>query len=414
MSKDRLNEEQLNKLRNDLHLQLNSGASIFSITEEESSFGPDDWAWSFLRLSSSYQQSYNAHADAPDADLTQTLLMEQPSGIKFDVDFICAEDFGLAAWLPPSLEELPKLKHESDSWFFPLKRPVSEDYRRLEVEELPHRRRPWSGLPSTIKEHAHIAANESPFGYREPSSVPIPIFSQSQHGKPQIKASGRFDIATFSQLWVAIDCSVSPAGQVAAFQDLATKVRQALKDQGWKGRRSADKVVIQEVETADAFAHMRFRYASKPYRKSDKEYAYLWRAVMIDSRAPIKGQIKQILTRLTTVHKKLIADELAEAPQVLRFKNTLSFVERVGDGTPRISSGGSYLKALRTLATLYSLGYTDTTKVAQIIGLHSPSGRYVGSWAHHFFNELEAHIAYAVKMSDEGYRMLIHKQKPNT
>lgn len=414
MSKDQLTNEQLNQLRDDLHLKLNSGASLFELNEDESKYRPDDWAWSFLRLSSSYDQSYIAQLDTEDADFSTSLLMPHTIGIKPDHDGTCAEDFGLSAWLPPSVSELPKLRDDKDSWFFPLKRPVAEDYRRLEVSEVTYQRPPWSRSPQRIDEYPHIFANETSMGYREPPSVPIPIFSSPQHGRPrQVKASGSFDVLTLSLVWVAIDCSIPPAGQVAALEDLATRVRSALMNQDWKSRRKVRDVAIADVKNSDAFAHMKFLHASRPARNFD-DYACLWRAVMIDSLAPIKVQTKEILDQLTTIHAQLIANKLAQPPRALRFKNTLSFNEKNGDGVSQLSSGGSYLKALVTLGKLARHGYTDPAEVAQIIGLHSPSGHYVGSWARHFHAELEEHITSAIEMANGGYRMLIHEQKPNT
>lgn len=414
MTKGRLTEEQLNQLRNELHLTSDAGESIFQMNEEESKYSPDDWAWSFLRLSTNYEQSYNAHVDASEDDLSQALILQQPSGIKLDLDGICAEDFGLAAWLPPSTTKLPKLRNEKDSWFFPLRRLVSEDYRRLDVRETPPKLLSRHS-PKSITEYPHIAANETLFGYREPLSVPIPIYSNPHHGKPQIKASGMFDVLTFSHVWVAVDCSVPPAGQMASLENLASMVRKALMNQDWRSRRSVRDVdvPIYDVETSGVFSHMKFKHASRPVEKSD-EYPYLWRAVMIDSLAPIKAQAKQLLGQLTAIHAELIAAKLAQPPRTQRFKNTISFPQKNGHGASRISRGGSYLKAILTLAKLAKYGYTDPAEVAQIIGLHSPSGHYVGSWAHYFLDRLDEHVQVAIDMADEGYRMLIHEQKPNT
>src|SRR5471032_1515745 len=147
MGKERLTEKQIVNARNDLHLKMSACPSPFELSEEESKYRPDDWTWLFLRLSSEYEQSYKAHADGEDEDLSHSLIDQQPFGIKPDHDRTCAEDFGLAFWLPPSEKALPKLKEENDSWFFPLKRPVVEDYRRTEVGDHQYHR-PWSRYSS--------------------------------------------------------------------------------------------------------------------------------------------------------------------------------------------------------------------------------------------------------------------------
>ena len=109
----------------------------------------------------------------------------------------------------------------------------------------------------------------------------------------------------------------------------------------------------------------------------------------------------------------LIAKGLAQEPRSLRFKNKLSFSHQNQAGKTVTSSGGSYLKALLVLAQLSQKGYTDPTEVAQIIGLHSVSGRYVAIWATHFENDLGRYIQVAQDMIRDGYRHLVHEQKPD-
>lgn len=115
------------------------------------------------------------------------------------------------------MKVLPRFEEESDSWFFPLMRPVSEDYRRTEVSTIPYERarsRDLRGLDT----YPHIFANEAQFGYRVPPFVPSPVLKlPSIPRKPYsqyIEAPFPFDASTLGLVWVAVDCSIPPAGQV--------------------------------------------------------------------------------------------------------------------------------------------------------------------------------------------------------
>ncbi|WP_273163404.1 hypothetical protein [Massilia timonae] len=413
MTEERLPDEHCNWVRNDLNL---TPGLPFELSEEELNYQPEDWAWSFLRLNENYRTAYKAHALDEDEDLSQVLDGQQAPGLKPDRDGTCGRDFGLAAWIPPSAKVLPRLKNKSDSWFFPLKRPVAEDYRRTEVSKIPYRR-PWSRYLPHLDAYPHILANETHFGYRMPPFVPSPVlklpsFSRKPYSQ-YIEAPPPFDASTLGLVWAAVDCSIPPAGQVSALTNLAQVVRSALMAEGWKSKKNVRNVEIEHVNKSDAFAHMVFLCSE---RATDKVTSHqdVWRAVMIDSLAPIGYQKETLLKGLWRIHRELIADGLAQEPRFLRFKNTLAVTERRQEGALQLSSGGSYLKALQILAQLIQLGYSDPAEVAQIIGLRSASNRYIGSWALHFDNDIDQHIADAQQMIAAGYRLLIHEQKPDT
>lgn len=414
MAEERLTDEHCNLVRSGLN--LTPGLLPFELSEEESTYQPDDWAWAFLRLNDNYRTAYKTHANDTDEDLSEELAGPQILGLKPDRDGTCARAYGLAVWMPPSEKVFPQLKHASDSWFFPLKRPIAEDYRRTEVSTV-HYKRAWERHVPHLDTYAHILANQARFGYRTPPFVPSPVlelpsFPRKPHSQ-YMRALPPFDASTLGLVWVAIDCSIPPAGQVSALTDLAQVVRSALMAEGWKSRRNLRNVEIQQVGKSDAFAHMVF-LRSEGATDKVTDHQEVWRAVMIDSLAPIGHQKESLLKELWSIHRSLIADGLAQAPRFLRFKNTLSLSHRGQSGAPQLSSGGSYLKALRILAQLSQQGYTEPAEVAQIIGLRSASDRYIGSWALHFEAGIDQHIRDALQMIAGGYRMLIHEQKPGT
>jgi len=395
MAEEKLSEGHCNVARN--ALRLTSGALVFELSEHETNYRPDDWAWAFLRLSNTYKNAYKAHASDDDVDLSHALDCHQIPGLKPDLDGTCATNFGLPAWIPPSAEELPRLKDVSDSWFFPLKRPIAEDYRRTSVLDV-HYHRIWTPYSAHLDKYAHILANEGLFGYRKPPAVPA--------------AGRRPKESTLGLVWVAIDCSIPPDGQISALADLALTMRGALMGEGWKTRRSDRNVDIQQVENSDAFGHMNFMYAART-TDNVSDYKTVWRAVMIDSLAPIGIQKKKLLSDLRGIHRELIAKRLVQEPRSLRFKKAISASYLDHHGKRQLSSGGNYLKALLVLAQLSHQGYTDPAEVAQITGIRTKSGLYIERWALHFEENLDQHIKDAQQMINGGYRLLIHGQDPS-
>lgn len=410
-------EKFYNLARNGLRLKLSTGATPFELNKEEASYGPDDWAWLFLRLNSEYGEAYKGHVADEDEDLSHS-LSEQPPGLKLDHDGACASEFGLPVWLSPEEKELPKLIEKNDSWFFPLKRPISEDYRRTEVSSK-HYKRQSSGYSRQLDRYPHILANEALFGYRKPPYVPIPQFQQVRHShpsnKPSLKAPAPFDAMTLGLVWVAIDCSIPPDGQVSALADLAEKMRKALMAEGWKSNRESRDFEVVHTTKSDAFQHMKFFRAANATDKV-QQHEVVWRAVLIDSLGPIGLQQEILLSKLNRIHLDLIAKGLAKEPRFQRFKNTLSSNQRVSVGDNKkddaFPSSTSYLKALHTLAQLTLQGYDDPTEIAGIIGIFASRNHYISDWARHFHANLESHILDAVQMVNSGYRMLIHDQRP--
>ncbi len=163
---------QRKNIRAALSLTLDEGVQPFALVGDEVTFTPEDWAWQFLSMDPEYRDAYALQV-AEFAESALATEVNNPSRyeIKKDIDGSCASRFGLAAWLNPSATRLPKLLHARDSWFFPLVRPVAEDYRRNEVSGKKYVR--TSPLYARhLDKYLHLVANETTFGYRHPFNPP--------------------------------------------------------------------------------------------------------------------------------------------------------------------------------------------------------------------------------------------------
>lgn len=391
MTGKRQDDVDLLAYREGLTLPLHPGASPFSLSEDEREFGPEHWAWLFLSLNQDYRDAYEERADDMDTDISSRLLKPQISGLKSDKNGDCARRFGLPVWIPPSTLTLPSLAVKGDSWFFPLKRPVTEN----SPSKHPQSR--------ATKEYTYIPANEDLFGYRPPFHIPFYSYD-FRNPKPRTQ-----DISTWTNVWVCIDCSIPPAGQVAALAELARVTRRKLQDGGWADHDGYWDSGIEDIAQNDVFSGWNFSNASGATDKVT-DVRSVWRAVVIDPLGAIVNQREQLLHTLKKVHRDLVADGLAQKSAFERFQNLLPS-RPDADGIQR--NGGSYLKALFTLAELRDLGCTDPQVIARVTGTYSSNSRYPHTWMRDFHANIERYTDEARQMVEGGYRMLIHAQKPD-
>lgn len=376
-----------------LSLPLSEGPQPFSLVGDEAKFTPEDWAWLFLSMNSEYQNAHDARIlEDAGSRINQEINKLDDDEVMEDHDGSCASRFGLAAWLPPSTERLPKLSHERDSWFFPLTRPVAEDYRRQEVSEKKYVRTS-PVFARHLDKYPHLVANETTFGYRRPLNPPSTPQSPND---------------TLSIAWVAIDCSIPPEGQIKGLRALALANREALVQNGWKTTNQLDSFSIEDVTKIEVFEHMRFRKSSGAVDQSGN-LEVLWRAVQIDVLGPIVKQTALLQKALSEVHDALVARKLAAPPRFRRFKNTLQSTQD-NDGESR--NGGSYLKALHVIAELDHWGH-DANSIARITAISEEHGQHFHSWRRHFHEDIEKYIEEAHKMIAGGYKLLVHAQKPD-
>lgn len=389
-----LSDEARKDVLDELLLPLGPDAMPFALVGDEQNFHPEDWAWLFLSMNQEYRDAYySEHAESNNGPNLASDLVEPDRGeIKPDHDGSCARRFGLAAWLNPSTKALPKLKNKEDSWFFPLKRPIAEDYRRKEVSDRKYVRVGPTYSPQLDK-YPHLVANEASFGYRRPLSLPTGLQSAND---------------TWGITWVAIDCSIPPDGQVSALRTLAFANRERLMDNGWKTNDEFRDVSVIDIAESDVFEHMHFkRSAGATNMVTDS--TIVWRAVQIDSLGPIVRQIAFLLKTLGEAHQSLVDQGLAKPQPFRRFKNNLPPMK---DQDREYLHGGSYLKALFVIAELAEWRH-DANKIAQLTGIISGNDRYLNNWRQQFHGDIDAYITEAGRMIDSGYRFLIHAQKPN-
>lgn len=203
-------------------------------------------------------------------------------------------------------------------------------------------------------------------------------------------------------VWVATDCSVPPDAQVTSLKVLATATREQLMDRGWNTDDSASDVIIKDVTGSECFGHMRFPIAQKvspALLSRPLDFAYFWRAVSLDVLGPIGKQTDEILERLRKVHQQIAAQQLIEeGPWAECFQNTLpSFKD--SDGQSR--HGGSYLKALLTIAQLSRWRYSPNQIADVVLGARK---NHAYEWQRQFHENIERQYQpKAEAMIKEGY-----------
>ena len=390
----RLSIKECQNIREGLTLALNSDEKPFALTEKEEKLGPDDWAWLFLSMSEEYKSAYDAHANSSnESKFSKYLKKESPGNIYIDHDGICRKDFGLAAWLSPTLEVLPELKNKKDSWFAPLKSVIPEDHLRKTISNDLYTRPtdPHSGNSSNYPYHI---IQETPFGYH---TTGLPFFGNRV-------ISYEWGLIAF-----AIDCSIPPDGQIASLKNIANRVREILKDHNKVTDDKLNDAIILDIKKSDVFKDVTFEMA-KGAEDNVEEFHVLWRSVYINALGPVTTQVNQVLHELKKVHQKLQEENLAKHSPRLRFKNSLVSV-RDSDGKSR--NGGSYLKCLFVIAELVSRG-REANQIAQIVGINHETGVYKNNWERHLHENIDDYMTEAAAMINGGYRLLIHAQKPDT
>jgi hypothetical protein len=370
--------------------------ALFAPTRTEEEFSADDWAWQFLRLSSKYKEAYRrACKQGLEDEAFESIksCMIDPSGVSIarDSSTVCAQEFGLSAWLAPEHEELPRLKNDG-SWFFPLRRIIQEDPRLVEVGAI------WPyetsrGL-NAKQIHPRLIADETPFGYRS------------------IKLAHRVDTPHRERMvWAAIDCSVPLEGQMLAFKALA-KLHRAY----WRknGLQTSDRVTveIESVDYDDIFSHVRFRRTHNSGLSQDSS-SLLWRTVGIDALGPITIQIEDCSRRLRAIHYDLRMQSLLESHWPQRFPRDITGVAGSSGKAPESSR---YLKALLVLAKAIqptSVGLLvgeEAEQIARILDIY-PRGFRFPQWLENFYEGMgERHLPRAHNMIKKRYRWLVHAQ----
>lgn len=374
----------IESIREALTLPLLAGDEPFGLAETEN-FGPDEWAWLFLSMNQDYAKAFEKHANSGLGDNAALQAFCEDSlnaNVIPDHDGTCRSRFGLAAWINPSLERLPRLRNDG-SWFFPLMSPVPENHLRKEVSDVPFVPPPRPPNPSS----PYLQSVETPFGYLATRTVP----RSSTHSSA---------IDSWELAWVAIDCSVPPEGQIRAISWLLEHHRKQLQGFSFKTYDDADTPRLIAVRESDVFSHMQFKRAAGVGSQTNP--ADCWFAICIDVLGPVVSQINEYAKLLHQKHQELVDGGLAYSPLASRFMNTLPTMEG--------RNGGFRLKALHILSELNSWGHTH--EIDKIIGAHRLSTGHSPAWRKNFSDNIERYVQEGQALIDGDYRWLIHTQKP--
>jgi len=366
-------------------------AQPFALSDTEKAFGIDDTTWQFLRISDEYRKAFRLVSKMPNhQDALETILncLDSPLSVRIASaqDTTCWQKFGIAAWLDPDHELLPEL-HDGDSWFFPLKRPVQEDFRRKDVGVEP----PEEIVGPVPVSYPLLLVEETPFGYR------------------RIRRSGPDARYASRAICVAIDCSVPPNAQISTLEVLAYKHREYWTGDGIQTTHAVD-VVVADVDSDTMFSRMKFRRAHVlGVTKTDT--AHLWRVVCIDTLGAIGKQISKCRTELQAAYRENRENNIFEDSWPERFLHQIPPAPKHG----KAPKDSSMLKALIRLAQ--EVGSEDyerdphlVNNIAKKIDLY-PEGTARPEWSKYFHEQMQTlHLPLAQRLKNGLYKWLVHAE----
>jgi len=401
---------------------ITNSTNPFALVDSEKEFTSDDWAWQFLRLNARYRTAFD-HAlkqgiSRKAADEITGYLSGSLNAVVATHNLqACARDFGIAAWLDPDCITLPELKN-GGSWFFPIKRVVPENHRRLDVASEPPRHF-RNGPQSQKARYPYLKVQETPFGYT-----------------PRIEkmSPAHFDPLQPQQIfWVAVDCSVPPDGQMRALRALAEQ-HKAFWKQYRVPRSDGTDIPILPITVSEHFAHMAFKRAhDRGLGRQDT--SDLWRVVGINPLLPLAKQITELEKQLTSIHRALRDGE--EGKLNRKFPSVFPYSlrqQRAPGGHKTKTDPASYVKALLILLQHKKShachreceqerrrrrenGEHDAegdsgllSTIAIDIGLRGPGASSTGGWREDFESRMPFHLRRAYKTVEWGYRWLVHAQ----
>ena len=374
----------------------------FALTITEKSFDSDDAAWQFLRLNENYRSAFRRmSAIASRADALETILghIIDPSSVSiaYAQDTSCAQSFGIAAWLDPDHGLLPKLK-DGDSWFFALKRPIQDDRRRGDVgigPPAPPER------PMPIVNYPRLIADETRFGYGK-----ITNHWASRRDHPYRER----------MIFVAIDCSVPPDGQISALKALAKRHQAYWREDGMMTTDDQD-VIVEPIGWDDLFSHMTFLRAHDR-GVVEESTADLWRVVGIDTLGPIGKEIEKCRRKLHKIYREHQRASVLKGLWPAHFPHG---IPPLRGRQPQAPESNIYLKALLRLAQVapvvqetLSAGSKDHAdffpRIAKQLEIRNTEVK-LPQWMKNFDEEIAVtHLPRADAMVAKLYRWLVHAQ----
>ncbi|MGF6531494.1 hypothetical protein P3T20_002275 [Paraburkholderia sp. GAS206C] len=376
---------------------------VFALATIEQSFGPDDTAWQFLRWNPEYLAAFRDRREKesnPEAfeAIVSHVKVPYPGMIACAQDYACRGRFGIAAWLDPECEQLPALKNDGDSWFFPL--------RRVEQQDSAHALRGRGLSPHKLDWYPWLTVRETPFGYG-PVITPGPNLPRPK-GKKKKEYEPRL-------IHVAFDCSIPIEGQLMAFEALVQKHREY-----WNERicsTTTPTAIVESIESRDIFRADDF---------VNRDWA---RTVTIDALGPIKKQIEQCRLVLDKIYRELDSQyrdlrkkhrDVDEGELFRHFGERFPMPKppRGYEAAPR---SNRYLKALLSIAERMPPDAFKSTnidaehpelaqQIAEEIGI-SREGANPPKWMKVFYEGMRGtHLRRAKHLVNYFYAWLVHAQ----
>lgn len=364
--------------------------SPFALIGLETNFGPDDWAWQFLRLNRSYQRDYAIALAAHDPANNRppgalSITRDHPERKIRVSEHLCRARYGLSTWLDPQEHRLPHLSR-GESWFYPLSRTLDtpEDSRlQVAIEDI-------------------FAYSKLPFLGRYDRK-------RAQQAVIEVHSYFRPDV------WFAIDCSVPPSAQMKSVEIVIRIYRDCLHDMNAVVKRQYDDAWrFVPLKECSWFLAETFDTASAVADGVDP--SSVWYAIRVDALGPIKEQVKEHLSKLNATYLDLLKRKSAVEPVRKRFRKELKG-PRDDDGEQL--SDGNFLKALVVGAQLAQQGLDERqtvefiTKHAAKSGKEPPEERSArDKWNLNFVERAKNYREDARAFVKGGYRWLVHAQKP--
>lgn len=375
--------------KDELSLQLATVDAPFSLIGYENNFGPEDWAWQFLRLNHDYQREYSSvvkNHDPEEAHPQGAALARQkhPERKILLKEVYCRRRFGLSTWLDPHLTRLPKLERGA-SWFYPLSRSVDSP-----------------------EDSTRQVAVEGVFSY-----LPVPFVGN--HDRRLARKSG-IVVRSFStsDVWYAVDCSVPPLAQMKSVEMISRMHRNWIQQLGAEIQPGGNAERFSSLKASPWFDAESFDWSSAGADGADA--GTLWRAIHIDVLGPLKEQIKEQQQKLNQAYLAHCASGEAQPPIRERFKHELMGPRDVDGST---LTDGHFLKALVICEQLAQRGLDEYKTVHFINEQAAPSAKgnllpnsVRDGWVTDLAKRVKRCRGQAEAFVKGGYRWLIHAQKP--
>lgn len=344
----------------DLSLKISQHGLPFDLVGAEMRFGPDDWAWQFLRLNEKYRTDYER-------------FQRGEASVGFPNH--PRSRYGLDWWLDPTTIRLPE-RQGARSWFEPLMDIV--DAPEWDADAFPNEIGPQS--PEYSLHLAHL---------------------------PEIPINGDEGVST--KVWFAIDCSVLLAGQLELVSRCAKDYRLWFREEGLK--KTSQPKGCRELLNLDQCRYFDAKGFTNAIGAKDKSAtpALYWRAIRVDVYGSISQQINEYREDLETIYQGFLVSEAVEPPflEKLRF-----FFSKGQYGNHQ--SDGFPLKILALVGQLHQHGMQDE-EIAKFVVQNSCYGRYdeetSKNWAADLIIRIPTYLQHAASFVEDGYRFLIRGQK---